>query len=331
MAARHLQYKVTSGRYTLLGALLIALLCRLLARLVLPSLSVKPEVGVTPWLTDLGSLPETVTLWGGLALHILTAYLLIVLNNAYGLIRQRASFQSAVYLLLVSLCPDFYGLQAGHAAGLALVGSLFFLFRAYRSLSAPADLFLATVCLGVGALFVPCLTLLLPVYWIGAYSLQALTCRSFFASLLGWMFPFWFLLGHAYFYGEMGLFVAPFVEMWRIGPFFQGFEGETLWTLAYLFILFLVSACHVLLYGLEDKIRTRCSLRFFVLLGICLFLGVVLQPGLYAVLLPVLAVCVSVLAGHLFVLTRGRAANVFFIIILLAGGGLYFINLWMLS
>lgn len=81
-----------------------------------------------------------------------------------------------------------------------------------------------------------------------------------------------------------------------------------MWTLAYLFVLFLVAACHVLLRGLDDKIRTRCFLRFFVLLGVCLFLLVCLQPPLYAVLLPVLAVCVSVLAGHLFVLTHGRGA-----------------------
>lgn len=332
MAAKRLQYRVTSGRYTLLGALLMTVLCRLLARFVLPVSVTAEEVGSRmPWGTCWQMLPEFVALWGGLLVYVLTAYLLILLNNTYGLIRQRASFQSAVYLLLVSLCPDLYGLQAGHVAGVSIVGSLFFLFRAYRSSSAPTDLFLATACMGAGALFVPCLTFLLPIYWIGAYSLQALSWRGFFASLLGWMFPFWFLLGHAYFYGDMQLFVAPFAEMLHFTTPFQGFNAGRLWTFVYLFILFLVSACHVLLHGLEDKIRTRCCLRFFVLLGVCLFLCVGLQPTLYAALLPVLAACVGVLAGHFFVLTRGRLANIFFVVVLLAGLALYLINLWMLS
>lgn len=330
MTTRRFQYKVVSGRYTLPGALLMAVLCRLLVQFVLPD-SVLPESGGMLWVTELRLLPDGVVFGGGLLAHVLTAYLLILLNNTYALIRQRASFQSAVYLLLVSLSPDLYGLQAGHVAGLAVVGSLYFLFRAYRSSSAAADLFLANACTGVGTFFVPQLAFLLPVYWMGAYMLQALSWRSFFGSLLGWMFPFWFLLGHAYFYGDMKLFVEPFVEMGHFCPLFHGFGEGKLWILAYLFVLFLVAACHVLLRGLDDKIRTRCFLRFFVLLGVCLFLLVCLQPPLYAVLLPVLAVCVSVLAGHLFVLTHGRASNVFFIICLLAGMALYVVHLWMLS
>ena len=330
MAGRDLQYRVTSGRYTLPVALLVAVVCRLAALLALPSVEV-PDAGGTLWTGLTGGLPGVVLFWGGLLVHVLTAYLLILLNNAYGLIRQRASFQSAVYLLLVSLGPDLYGLQAGHVAGLAVAGSLFFLFRAYRSPSAPADLFLAMACMGVGALFVPRLAFFVPIYWIGAYSLQALTLRSFFGSLLGWMLPFWFLLGHAWFHGEMGLFTAPFIEMGQLGPVFQGFEGGQWGALGYLLVLFLAAGGHILVRGFDDKIRTRCCLRFFVLLSLCLFLAVILQPSLYAGLLPALAVCVSVLAGHLFVLTRGRAANVFFMLVVWAGLLVYLLNLWMLS
>ena len=118
MAGRTLQQQLTSGRYTLPVALVVAVACRL---------AVQPGT------------EDVLRLWVGLPVHILTAWVLIVLNNAYGLVRQRASLQSAVFLLLVSLGPDLYGLQTGHVAGLAVAGSLFFLFRAYRSLSAPAD------------------------------------------------------------------------------------------------------------------------------------------------------------------------------------------------
>lgn len=308
MAGRTLQQRLTSGRYTLPVALLVAVACRL---------AVQPGT------------EDVLRLWAGLPVHILTAWVLIVLNNAYGLVRQRASLQSAVFLLLVSLGPDLYGLQTGHVAGLAVAGSLFFLFRAYRSLSAPADLFLSMACLGVGSLVVPRLVFFMPMYWIGAYSLQALSARSFFGSLLGWMFPFWFLLGHAWFYGEMELFTAPFLAMGRFGPLFQGLEGEQWATLGYLAALLLVSGGYMLGYGRDEKIRTRCCLQFMMGAGACFLVAMVLLPSLYVSLMPALAVCVSVLAGRLFVLTRSRAANVVFHVFLWTGLLVFLGNLYL--
>ena len=96
----------------------------------------------------------------------------------------------------------------------------------------------------------------MPVYWIGAYSLQAFSARSFFGSLLGWMFPFWFLLGHAWFYGEMELFTTPFLGMVRFDPFFQGLGVGQWVTLGYLAALLLVSGGYMLGYGRDEKIRT---------------------------------------------------------------------------
>ena len=308
MAGRNLQYRVTSGRYTLPVALLLAVACRLAAQ---------PGAADVLWL------------WAGLPVHALTAWVLIVLNNAYGLVRQRASLQSAIYLLLVSLGSDLYGLQAGHVAGLAVAGSLFFLFRAYRSPSAPADLFLSMACLGVGCLFVPQLVFFMPVCWVGAYSLQALSVRSFLGSLLGWMFPFWFLLGHAWFYGEMELFTAPFLRMGQFGPLCQG-VGVGQWAvLGYLAALLLVAGGYMLGYGRDEKIRTRCCPRFMVGAGACFLVAMVLQPSLYAGLMPALAVCVSVPAGRLFVLTRSRVANVVFHVFLWAGLLVFLGNLYL--
>ena len=66
-------------------------------------------------------------------------------------------------------------------------------------------------------------------------------------------------------------------------------------------------------------------------MGFCLFVYVLLQPVTGEQLVPVLLVCVSILAGHLFVLSRGRVANVFFILALLGVLALFVYNLWMLS
>ena len=66
-----------------------------------------------------------------------------------------------------------------------------------------------------------------------------------------------------------------------------------------------------------------------VLLSFFLFLYVFLQPQRGMCLVPVLAACTSVLAGHLFVLARGRVSNAFFVGVLWAAAGLYAFELWM--
>lgn len=329
MRTKRFQSRVASWRYTLLAALAIAAACRVVAWVVLPDLPV-PSGGGTLWARFLGWLSGLPAWWGGFLCQLLVGWLLIMLNNTFVLIRVRASFQSAVFLLLTAVAgPAFYPLHAGDAAAAAVAASLFFLFRSYRDPSAAVDHFLAAACLGLGSLAVPQLLVFLPLYWVGGYWFQSLSVKSFCGSLLGVMLPYWFLFGHACWHGELSLFVAPFLDLARFAPLFQGLDGSRAVLLAYLFVLFAVSAGHFLSWGHEDKIRTRCHLRFFVLLSFCLFLYVFLQPQCGICLLPLLSASVSVLAGHLFVLARGRASNVFFISTLFASAGLYVFELWM--
>lgn len=332
MGKKRFQERVVAGRYTLPAALLAVLVCRVVEAVVLPRPDL-PDGGGTLWRQYVTLPPGLVCYVGGVVLHVAVGWLLIVLNNTFGIIRTRASFQTAVYLLLMTvLCTDLYTPRAGDVASVLFVVSLFFLFRSYRRAAAPSDLFAASACLGLGSLAVPQLLWLLPLYWIGAYSFQSLSARSFCASLVGWALPYWFLLGHACWYGEMSLFTAPFADLVSGHPLLQGLDTRRLVLLGYLFGVYAVSAGRFLAVGYyEDKIRTRCYLRFFVLVSFCLFVYIVLQPVSGEALVSVLAVCVSILAGHLFVLSRGWLANAFFLLSLLGLLALYVLNLWMLS
>ena len=108
------------------------------------------------------------------------------------------------------------------------------------------------------------------------------------------------------------------------------FQPWELATLGYLFLLFIVSATHCLVAGYEDKIRTRSYLHFLIFLNFCLFAYVVLQPALSVHLLSLLLIGVSILAGHLFVLTNSRSSNLFFILSLIGLFALFGFNLWTL-
>lgn len=263
-------------------------------------------------------------------LHSLMGYLLIELNNIYAIIRMRASIQTAAYLLFVAVCPALYPITAGTVASLALLTALFFLFRSYQKGTSSSDLFYTFLCIGTGSLAFPQLTYFVPVFWAGAYLFQSLHPKSFFASILGWWLPFWLLLAHAYFHGQVELFLYPFAELAAFSSVNFRFQPWETATLSYLLLLFIVSGTHCLIAGYEDKIRTRSYLQFIIFYTCYTFLYIVLQPAMCVFLLPALLIGISILAGHLFVLTNQRSSNYFFIFMLISLCILFCYNVWTL-
>lgn len=272
--------------------------------------------------------------WGNRLLSFIVysviGYFLIELNNAFTIIRMRASVQTAVYFLLISVCPSMHVLYAGDLAAAAYLIALFFLFKSYQQVRSSGNLFHAFVFIGAGSLLFPQLTLFVPLFWIGAYNFQSLHPRSFFASLIGWTVPYWILLGYAFYTGQMDLFYQPFRELSTFTPVRFNFQPREVATVGYVFVLFIISSAHCLVAGYEDKIRTRSYLHFLIFLNFCIFIYIALQPSLGVHLLSLLFIGSSILIGHLFVLTSSRTSNIFFICALIGLFLLFGFNIWTL-
>lgn len=331
MRSKRLQNRITTGRLTLPTAILLSLFCWVLTSALLPEIPVMKS-GYPLWETvNTGYIPAWANAPLSFLLYGIIGYFLIELNNTFAIIRMRASVQTAIYFLLISVCPAMHQLYAGDIASVAFLISLFFLFKGYQHPHPAGIMFYSFLFIGAGSLFFPQLTLFIPLFWIGAYSFQALTPKSFFGSLVGWSLPYWFLLGHAYFYDEMGLFCQPFIELGTFQPItLQDFPLWEIATLGYLFVLFAVSSVHCLVAGYEDKIRTRSYLHFLIFLSFCIFGYILLQPAQTVHLLPLLLIGVSILTGHFVVLTNSRASNVFFICALAGLVLLFGFNIWTL-
>lgn len=330
MRIQRFQNRVTAGRFTLPAAILISVACWILSAVLLPGQEL-PISGYPLWDTFYGSC---IPAWGArlfsFILYSVIGYFLIGLNNAFAIIRMRASVQTAIYFLLISVCPGMHMLHAGDLAAVAFLVALYFLFRSYQEPTPAGYLFHAFAFIGMGSLLFPQLTLFVPVFWIGAYNFQSLQPKSFFASLIGWSVPYWFLLGYAYLSGHIDLFYRSFLELADFRPIRYGFLPSELATIGYILLLYIVSSSHCLIAGYEDKIRTRSYLHFLILLTFCIFACMGLQPVLYPHLVPLLLIGVSILTGHLFVLTNSRSSNLFFIIILVGLFFLFGFNLWTL-
>lgn len=330
LRSRRFQNRVTAGRFTLPTAILISVTCWILSAILLPDMEVRPN-NYPLWnmLCDF-CIPAWASRILCFILYCIIGYFLIGLNNAYAIIRMRASVQTGIYFLLIAVCPNLHILHPGDIATVAFLVAIYFLFKSYQQTKPTGTLFNSSLFIGIGSLIFPQLMFFIPVFWLGSYSFQSLHPKSFFASLIGWSVPYWFLLGYAYFYGQMELFCQPFRELVTFQPIRFGFQPWEAITIGYLLLLFIVSSGHCLAAGYEDKIRTRSYLHFLIFLSFCTFVYIGLQPALSTSLLPLLLIGISILTGHLFVLTNSRSSNLFFILMFTGLFILFGFNVWTL-
>ena len=178
----------------------------------------------------------------------------------------RAYVQTAIYFLLVTVCPEMHLLYAGNVAAITFLFSIYFLFKSYQQAQASGYLFYSFLFIGAGSILFPQLTFFSVLWLFEAHRFQSLTFRSFCGALVGWTMPYWMLFGHAFFYDQIELFYHPFKELATFGDIFnlQILQPWELATLGYLFVLFIVSAAHCVVAGFEDKIRTRAYLQFLI-------------------------------------------------------------------
>ena len=335
MRNKKLQNQVTAGRFTLPVVILICTLCWVSTYFLFPDLMTAPtqENLSSFWQSARDFLlPGWAERIVSFLVYAVIGYFLIELNNQFGIIRMRASMQTAIYFLLVTACPEMHLLYAGDIAALAFLISIYFLFKSYQQSRAAGYLFYSFLFIGAGSILFPQLTVLSVLWLFEAYRCQARTPRSFCGALLGWMLPYWMLFGHAFFYNEMELFYRPFIELTIFGDVFnlQILQTWELAVLGYLLVLFIVSAVHCIAAGFEDKIRTRAYLQFLIDLTIFLFLLIAIQPNYCSDLLPLLMISCSILIGHFFVLTNSKSSNVFFIVSLVSLILLFAFNIWTL-
>lgn len=335
MRSKRLQSQVTAGRWTLPAAIFICTLCWVLTSIFVPHLTMSAgeEGGSSLWQSARNLfLPEWAEHLASYVIYSIIGYFLIEQNNRFGIIRMRASVQTAVYFLLVTVCPEMHMLYAGDIAAIAFLISIYFLFSSYQQTQAAGTLFYSFLFIGAGSILFPQLTFFSVLWLFEANRFQSLTLRSFCGAVLGWMMPYWMLFGHAFFYDQMELFYHPFRELVTFTDIFQlqVLQPWEMATLGYLLVLFIVSAAHCIIAGFEDKIRTRAYLQFLINLSVFLFLFIAFQPSHCNDLLPLLMISSSILIGHLFVLTNSRTSNVFFIVALVGLILLFSFNVWTL-
>ena len=138
MRNKKLQNQVTAGRLTLPVVVLICTLCWVSTYFLFPDLitAATQESFSSFWQSARDFLfadwTERIV---SFFVYAIIGYFLIELNNQFGIIRMRASMQTAIYFLLVTACPEMHLLYAGDIAALAFLISIYFLFKSLSAIT----------------------------------------------------------------------------------------------------------------------------------------------------------------------------------------------------
>ena len=242
------------------------------------------------------------------------SYLLVEFNNANALLRIRSRLTTSTFLLGMGSFPFLHESLEALAATFFVLGCYYFLFRAYQEPNCSPNSYHAFVCLGTACLIQPLLFCFIPfVYWSMAVYLRSLSFKTFCASLLGILTPFWFYGAYLIYLQDYTLatnFLQKFTDFglpsWNE---YLSIDMTRLSAFLLILILGLISTIHTLKTSYNDKIRTRMLFYTLILFETVILLFLLIQPQHFDLFMALLTLTSAPVIAHFFALTSYRITN----------------------
>lgn len=206
---------------------------------------------------------------------------------------------------------------------------LYSLFQSYESLHASTPIFHAFFWMGLSSFIVPCIAWIAPLLYIHMINLRSLEGKTFFAGIIGFTLPYWFLFGY-YLYSnqaaEFYVIASRLIQFDSIDYTTIDISRYVLW--ATIVVLWIIYSIPYLQTAYKDKVQTRILLQVILFMGIWINILIAIQPSHIDALLPLSIIPMVFMGGHLFPLTFTRFTRILFIATLLIWLVLCLFNLW---
>lgn len=270
-------------------------------------------------------------MWLPFALLVLTALVMVQLNNRYALIRIYSRMVSCSFLVISAMCPFIFTSWRTALLGQMVALTFLLLFSSYQNREAQASIFFAFVCIGVSSLVWIQALAFAPLAWLlCGLPLFSLTPRSLVASLLGLLLPYWFWLGGLALSGDVSpiLHHLSLIVEWRPWPVVGVVDNHQMATIVFVIVATVISYIHFIGNSYKDKIRTRTFYNCFLISVVYTIALIALQPQHINELEAILAVVAAPVVGHYLALSSTRWSNVLFLILLATAVAIIAYNLW---
>lgn len=259
--------------------------------------------------------------WIQFACYMISTYLMIELNNSNALIRIYSRTVSAAFVILTCMVCFLFPSLEGAIAQLCLVASLLTIFRTYQDKASSGWTFYTFLLLGLGSLANIHVICFVPAYWIlMGFLVYSLSWRTFIASLLGLLLPYWLLATWILWnYGDefatpFGAHFAPLADV-QIPPDYLAISLPYALSFLVLVVLFITGSIHFIRTSFHDKIRIRQLFYSFIFLNIVATLFAVAQPQHADLMMRMMIITTSPVIAHFISLTNTRITNIAFFVI----------------
>ena len=149
----------------------------------------------------------------GLLIMIMPAFVIQRINDVEMLIRERTRLPLMLFVLFVSTNAGLMPVKEVSVVLICLVFMIYELFNSYQLPESTGRFFNAGLLIGISCMFIPQVLWYVPLLWLGMYQFRSLSYKSFFASLIGVLIVYWFVLAWCVWYNDFSMFGSLFSSL----------------------------------------------------------------------------------------------------------------------
>lgn len=262
----------------------------------------------------------TDNIWVEFAITIVSTLLMVELNNKNALMRTYSRMVSCSFLALITVTSLPYPSLTGNLSTLCLIAFYLILWTSYQDHHAAGRTYYAFIFLGLAStIFVQALYYLPILWFVMMVFTNSFSIRTFMASILGVITPYWFTVGYYAYTDNLQGFISHLGNLATFQvPFdFSQVTNHQIINFSFIIILGIIGTIHFLRTSYADKIRTRMIYESLILMNAVSIIFLLLQPQHDYEIGGILIVNTSPLIAHYITFTKGKLANLSFIVMLL--------------
>ncbi len=253
-----------------------------------------------PFLHPLTQLPGFSAALLSFLFWFLTGYLLVFMNIRHMFLKTRTLLPLFFILTLSTPLLGFFEINNLTLTFPFLLAALYLIFKTYRNNKVDFTFFSAGLWLGIASLICLKISVSLLVVWIAMVTIRPFYFREWFASLIGFLTPWFFIYSiHFLLYDEFSTLNSHIVQNFLV-TFHPNLPGTLQWAfLAYLGLLLLFSLSYLFfsLPGLKIKSRKFYGVLFWNIVAV-VALGIFFPTMWFSFLSPALLFLVLIFSFY---------------------------------
>ena len=301
------------------------------SRFALPATSI---YGLLVWLA--ASINGIDQLWIGFVCFMATIYLMVELNNSNSLLSVYSRMVSSTFIVLSCTAVYTFTSTEGAIVQLCFAACYLVLYRSYQDRKGMPWIFYSFMILSLASIAFVQILYYVPAIWlIMAFNLRSMNIRTFSASILGLITPYWIYGGYCAIGNHLDDVYSHIVELGNFAPvdtnMFTHIGEHQIITFAFISLLAITAIIHYKRRSYMDKIRVRMIFDSFITIAILTLIFMILQPQHADILTKILIINLAPILAHYLTMTHTRITNISMIVMMVMAVLITAYNLWLPS